>query len=161
MARLPALPRATRIVFPLAGLSLLAAGCGGAATPTPAPGPATVSAHDTSLGKVLTDGKGRSLYLFEKDKPKESYCTDACAAIWPPFTTKDAPKAGSGVTASLLASTDRPDGSKQVTYHGHPSTSFRPSRCAVTPRRCPCRTADQPTLRRVDLTVQYNWVTLG
>ena len=50
MARLRALPRATRIVFPLAGLSLLAAGCGGAATPTPAPGPATVSAHDTSLG---------------------------------------------------------------------------------------------------------------
>ncbi|PZS36830.1 MAG: hypothetical protein DLM58_00895 [Pseudonocardiales bacterium] len=120
MTRLPALPRAARIVAPLAGLSLLAAGCGGAATPTPAPGPATVSAHDTNLGKVLTDGKGRTLYLFEKDKPKESYCSGACAAIWPPFTTKAAPKAGSGVTASLLASTDRPDGTKQVTYHGHP-----------------------------------------
>jgi predicted lipoprotein with Yx(FWY)xxD motif len=109
----------------LATVGLLAAGCGsnnsgsggGGSAPS---GVATVSATSTSLGTILVDGSGRTLYLFEKDQPNQSACTGACAAAWPVDQSSGTPKAGSGVTASLLGTTKRGDGTTQVTYHQHP-----------------------------------------
>ena len=60
------------------------------------------------------------LYLFTKDKPGKSRCKDACAKAWPPYIKKGKLKAGDGVDAAELGTTRRKDGSKQVTYHGHP-----------------------------------------
>lgn len=74
----------------------------------------------TKLGKVLVDQKGRTLYLFQKDKGPKSTCSGACASVWPPLTTSGKPKAGSGVMASLLGTSRRADGKTQVTYNGHP-----------------------------------------
>jgi predicted lipoprotein with Yx(FWY)xxD motif len=100
-------------------------GYGGASSPTTttmanASGPATIAVKSTSLGKVLVDGKGMTLYLFEKDTGTTSTCTGTCAQFWPPVTTKGAAKAGSGITASKLGTTMRSDGTTQVTYNGHP-----------------------------------------
>src|SRR5215211_7195107 len=39
---------------------------------------ATVSATSASLGMILVDGSGRTLYLFEKDQPNQSACAGAC-----------------------------------------------------------------------------------
>lgn len=84
-----------------------------------------VSLHTTSLGTFLTDGQGKTLYLFEKDTGTTSTCSSgACASAWPPFTTKGAPQAGSGVNSSMLGTTTRSDGSIEVTYHGHPLYYF-------------------------------------
>ncbi|MEN3273883.1 MAG: hypothetical protein V7636_2644, partial [Actinomycetota bacterium] len=47
---------------------------------------ATVAVADTGLGKVLVDGKGMTLYLFEPDSMATSACTDTCAQTWPPLT---------------------------------------------------------------------------
>jgi predicted lipoprotein with Yx(FWY)xxD motif len=107
-------------------IALTAAACGGKSGPsggspaTTAGSAATVSAGSTKLGSVLVDGQGRTLYLFEKDKGPMSTCSGACAAAWPPETSRGTPKAGSGVTASMLTTTARGDGSTQVVYHGHP-----------------------------------------
>ncbi|MEV6793662.1 hypothetical protein AB0M87_17030 [Streptomyces sp. NPDC051320] len=73
-----------------------------------------------SLGKVLVNDKGRTLYLFKADKPKKSTCTGACAEAWPPLTAKGKPTAGSGVKSNLLGTITRSDGSKQVTYKDQP-----------------------------------------
>jgi predicted lipoprotein with Yx(FWY)xxD motif len=81
---------------------------------------ATVNVRSTSLGKILVDSQGRTLYLFEKDTGPKSTCSGACASAWPPFRTSGTPKAGSGVTASLLGTTARSDGNDEVTYNGHP-----------------------------------------
>jgi predicted lipoprotein with Yx(FWY)xxD motif len=81
---------------------------------------ATVSATSTGLGMILVDGSGRTLYLFEKDQPNQSACAGACVAAWPVDQSSGAPKGGSGVTASLLGSITRSDGSTQVTYNKHP-----------------------------------------
>jgi predicted lipoprotein with Yx(FWY)xxD motif len=81
---------------------------------------ATVSATSTSLGMVLVDGSGRTLYLFEKDQPNQSACAGACAAAWPVDQTSGTPKAGSGVTASMLGTIKRSDNTTQVTYNKHP-----------------------------------------
>jgi len=69
---------------------------------------------------ILVDGSGRTLYLFEKDQANQSACSGACVAAWPVDQTSGAPKAGSGVKASLLGTIKRADGTTQVTYSRHP-----------------------------------------
>lgn len=77
-------------------------------------------AKSGSLGQILVDGAGRSLYLFEKDKGSTSNCSGDCAKVWPPFTSSGPATAGTGAMSSLLGTTSRTDLSTQVTYHGHP-----------------------------------------
>jgi predicted lipoprotein with Yx(FWY)xxD motif len=80
---------------------------------------ATASAG--TLGTILTDGHGVTLYLFEKDTPSHSNCTGPCAEDWMPFTAGGgAPVAGPGVTGAQLATITRTDGSTQLTYNTHP-----------------------------------------
>jgi predicted lipoprotein with Yx(FWY)xxD motif len=77
-------------------------------------------ASSSSLGRILVDSSGRTLYLFGKDQGSKSSCSGACASNWPPATATGAPKAGTGLTAAKLETTTRSDGSKQLTYNGHP-----------------------------------------
>src|SRR6266511_3803663 len=91
---------------------------------TAAAGGATVAVNSSKLGRILVDAKGRTLYLFEKDKGTTSSCYGACAGGWPPYTTPAAPQAGGGATASLLGTTTRTDGTTQVTYKDHPLYYF-------------------------------------
>jgi predicted lipoprotein with Yx(FWY)xxD motif len=76
------------------------------------------------LGQILTDGQGRAVYLFEADKTATSTCTGGCAEKWPPLLTTGAPVAGPGISAALLATSPRSDGTMQVTYNGHPLYYF-------------------------------------
>jgi predicted lipoprotein with Yx(FWY)xxD motif len=85
---------------------------------------ATVKARHTSLGTILTDGRGMTLYLFEKDTRGKSACYGKCAAFWPPLVTSAKPHAGSGARASLIGTTRRTNGKLQVTYAGHPLYFF-------------------------------------
>jgi len=57
---------------------------------------ATVSTAKTNLGKVIVNGSGRTLYLFEKDKRGKSACSGACAMYWPPLITHGKPIAAGG-----------------------------------------------------------------
>jgi predicted lipoprotein with Yx(FWY)xxD motif len=92
---------------------------GGAAT-----GGARVAIAKSPLGRILVDSKGITLYDFVKDKGTTSACYGACAALWPPLTTKGKPVAGPGVRKSLLGTTKRKDGTLEVTYGGHPLYYF-------------------------------------
>jgi predicted lipoprotein with Yx(FWY)xxD motif len=83
-----------------------------------------VSTKTSSLGTFLVDAKGRTLYLWDADKGSMSACTGACAQAWPPLTTTGTPKASGAVKASLLGTTERADGSREVTYAGHPLYTF-------------------------------------
>ncbi len=79
----------------------------------------------TAHGKTyLTGASGRAIYLWVADKGSTSSCSGACAKAWPPVTTTGSPTAGSGVTASMLGTTKRSDGTEQVTYDGHPLYYF-------------------------------------
>jgi predicted lipoprotein with Yx(FWY)xxD motif len=84
----------------------------------------SISLASTSLGKVLVDGSGRTLYLFEADKGSKSMCDGSCAAAWPPLTTKGKPQAGSGISAAKLGTSKRSDGSTEITYNGHPLYTY-------------------------------------
>jgi predicted lipoprotein with Yx(FWY)xxD motif len=85
---------------------------------------ATVRAWQSKLGRILVDGRGRTLYLFENDKRGSSTCNGACATAWPPLITSGTPRAAAGAKASLLGTSKRKDGRWQVTYDRHPLYTF-------------------------------------
>ena len=85
----------------------------------------TVDVRTTSLGKILVNSHGRTLYLFKKDSGRKSACTGACAKFWPPLRASGKPTAGRGASASKLGTIKRSDGKPQVTYKGHPLYTFQ------------------------------------
>jgi predicted lipoprotein with Yx(FWY)xxD motif len=119
------------LAVPLAVAALAAAGCGGSSTTAPSSPPGTgaaiIKTAHTSLGSVLTDGKGITVYLFEKDTGTTSTCYGPCAKAWPPVLTSGRPVATGGARSSLLGTTKRTGGRFQVTYAGHPLYYFSAS----------------------------------
>jgi predicted lipoprotein with Yx(FWY)xxD motif len=98
---------------------------GGGSSPSSGPsGVATVSAAGGKLGSILVDGRGRTLYLFQKDTANQSACSGACVSAWPVDHSSGTPKAAGGVKASLLGTIKRADGTTQVTYNQHPLYYF-------------------------------------
>jgi predicted lipoprotein with Yx(FWY)xxD motif len=99
-----------------------------AATSEPAPSTAVeptgrgtrIVAADSEFGKMLFDGTGQAIYLFDIETTSKPRCYDACAEAWPPVLTTRDSVAGPGVEGSLLATTERTDGTVQVTYNDHP-----------------------------------------
>ena len=83
---------------------------------------AAIALAETSLGSVVVDAEGMTLYLFVPDGQAESTCYDDCEANWPPLT--GAASAGEGLDESLLGSVERTDGTTQVTYNGWPLYYF-------------------------------------
>ena len=79
-----------------------------------------VGTASSKLGRIIVDKRGLTLYLFEKDKHGKSACYGSCASFWPPLLTHGKPVAGPGVKARLLGVTKRKNGTRQVTYAGHP-----------------------------------------
>ncbi len=79
-----------------------------------------ITAGGSQFGKVLFDGTGQAIYLFDLETSKRSKCYDACAEAWPPVLTKHSPRATGAVQQDLLGTTKRDDGTRQVTYAGRP-----------------------------------------
>ncbi len=129
MSRTPLTLLASAAVIPLTALALASCGGGGDATassppPKTASGKAaTLGVESTSLGKVLDNGQGRTLYVFQGDTGTKSNCSGACATNWPPLTSAN-PTVGKGANASMIGTTKRSDGTTQVTYNGHPLYTF-------------------------------------
>jgi predicted lipoprotein with Yx(FWY)xxD motif len=119
----------------LLALSGLLAACGGGsgsvsakkASPAKAPAtttaPATVMVANSSLGMILVDATGRTLYAFANDTPTMSNCTASCSMLWPPLTATGQPAGGSGVDGTKLTVLTGANG-MQVVYNGHPLYLF-------------------------------------
>jgi predicted lipoprotein with Yx(FWY)xxD motif len=84
-----------------------------------APG-VTITTADSAYGRILFDGSGQAIYLFDKETSSSPDCYDDCAIAWPPVVTDEPPVATEETMTGLLATTPRTDGSMQVTYAGHP-----------------------------------------
>jgi predicted lipoprotein with Yx(FWY)xxD motif len=126
--------------LPLVATAVLVAACGGGgttaaapATPAPATSAAassgsasavTLKTDNGSAGIWLTDQTGRTLYLYTVDKGTTSACYGACATTWPPLTSTGNVAVAGDASATEIGSTTRTDGSKQVTYGGHPLYYF-------------------------------------
>ena len=83
-----------------------------------------ITTKTSSGGSFLTNGAGRAVYLFMADSTGKSNCDSACASAWPPVIASGQPTASGSAQASDLATITRSDGTKQVTYDGHPLYYF-------------------------------------
>jgi predicted lipoprotein with Yx(FWY)xxD motif len=101
-----------------------AAGGASASAGSTGSGAMVITTAASSAGTVLTDGSGRAVYLWVKDTGDASTCSGACAGAWPPVTSTGTPTASGGASASDLGTITRSDGTKQVTYDGHPLYYF-------------------------------------
>jgi predicted lipoprotein with Yx(FWY)xxD motif len=75
------------------------------------------------LGKVIVDGNGRTVYVFDKDTSGKSNCEGDCLAKWPAVPAEGTPKLD-GIDASLVGTVTRSDGSKQLSIAGLPVYLF-------------------------------------
>ena len=116
--------RQSVLVFFAAGVLVL-----GIAAALAQTAPATTA--DTSKGKALVDGKGMTLYVFDKDTAGASNCNDQCAINWPPLMASADAKASADW--SIVT---RKDGGKQWAYKGKPLYTFnkdaKPGESAAT-----------------------------
>jgi predicted lipoprotein with Yx(FWY)xxD motif len=124
-----------RIIFSLAGAAVLA-GCGaagatGTTSPTssdaPAAAGATLSTMSTSLGVVLTNPQGFTLYYFLPEKNSTiGACTGGCLTAWPPLVATGTPSGPPALTGTLGTVSVMVNGSteNEVTYNGWPLHTY-------------------------------------
>jgi predicted lipoprotein with Yx(FWY)xxD motif len=145
-----------------AALALSACGSSGpnartASTPPTHRAPRTVSRHTdprvtaprspgrvitqriSQYGPILADGRDHTIYLFTQDRSVTSTCYGRCAAVWPPVLTHGAP-GRAGRLPGVLSTTRRRNGTRQVTYDGHPLYYYTGD---VTPGAILCQNVDE------------------
>ncbi len=80
----------------------------------------TVNSANTSLGTILVDGNGYTLYTFASDSANKSTCSGSCSDNWPPLIlTSDTIKVPSTISGDFGAFA-RNGTAIQVTYNGMP-----------------------------------------
>lgn len=127
------------LVLPLA---LVAVACGSSSSSStkttkglsPASGVAAAHGGATTLatqrlstiGSVLTNGNGRTLYVFTPEKGGKVACTGGCASTWPPLLLGSRPKptATSAIHPDLIGTIHNPSGGTIVTYAGWPLHTY-------------------------------------
>jgi predicted lipoprotein with Yx(FWY)xxD motif len=80
----------------------------------------TIKVVRSRFGRILADGRGQAVYVFDKESSSRPECYGTCATAWPPVLTKGRPVAGRGVRARRLGTTRRRNGRRQVTVGGKP-----------------------------------------
>jgi predicted lipoprotein with Yx(FWY)xxD motif len=74
----------------------------------------------SQFGRILADGHGQALYSFSRERGRSSRCYGACARAWPPAPARGWPVASRSARGGLVGTTVRRDGTRQLTYAGHP-----------------------------------------
>ena len=80
----------------------------------------TITTGDSAFGSMLFNDKKQAIYIWELENSTKAECYGHCAEAWPPVLTDGAPIAAGSVNGALLGTTERTDGTTQVTYSGHP-----------------------------------------
>jgi predicted lipoprotein with Yx(FWY)xxD motif len=81
-------------------------------------------ATDPTLGKILVDSKGMTLYLYSRDEKGVSNCYNQCETNWPILRPAAGEPLGSPDINGKLGVINRTDGTKQVTYNDIPLYYF-------------------------------------
>jgi predicted lipoprotein with Yx(FWY)xxD motif len=122
----PAVPAATTSPAPTAPATTTAPAVSATAPAETAPAEPVPPKHPTlkvvksDFGRTIADDHGEALYLFDADTTPKSTCYGECAAAWPPLLVKRAPTVAGALDPALVSTTKRKDGTRQVTYNGHP-----------------------------------------
>ncbi len=128
-----------KLSLPAIAASLLIAACGSsssgsttssaagtqpaAQTSSSSSGAVVVKTASNSLGTILVDSQGMTLYHLSGEQNGKFICTSsACVGVWHPLI---APSSGApGGEVGSLGTVKRPEGTVQVTYKGTPLYTF-------------------------------------
>ena len=101
--------------------SAAASGSSGSSSSSSSAAGAVLKTANSSLGQIVVDAQGRTVYFFDKDTANsgKSACSGSCAGLWPPVTTTSASPQVDGVTGTVGTIT-LADGTRQVTLNGLP-----------------------------------------
>ena len=119
-----------RIQMLSAGTVLTAASLAVLAVAPMASQAATVEVRETTIGKILVDEGGFTLYTFTADKKHQDHCVtievmgQKCSSFWPALEVMGMPTAGAGIKATSLGTTTLPGGGKQVTFKKKPLYTY-------------------------------------
>jgi predicted lipoprotein with Yx(FWY)xxD motif len=110
----------------IAAAATLPAGISQAASPARAARSAKLQLRHTTLGKILVNGRGLTLFAFTRDPRNHDACVSiaGCTDIWPMMTSRARPTLGPGVRRSLVGTIKLAAGRRQVTYAGHPLYTY-------------------------------------
>ncbi|HVQ17429.1 MAG TPA: hypothetical protein VMT27_00175 [Actinomycetes bacterium] len=118
-------------VFAGVGLIVLLAGCtssssDAAAKSTPVPGTAadSIGVGTTSLGSVMVDAQGRTLYMLTSDSRNQSNCSAACLTYWPPVPAPASGQPSSPQISAKVGETNTTTGLKMLTVGGWPVYTY-------------------------------------
>lgn len=75
---------------------------------------------NSRYGKIIVDGAGHTLYLFDLERGPKPVCDGACAVAWPPLLAAVATASVAELDPARITTTLRKDGASQVAYNGHP-----------------------------------------
>lgn len=134
-------PPRSRLVPALFSIAALLAACSSAgaspaapsaapsdapASEAPAAGAAGLAVADSSLGQIIVDGEGKTLYMFQPDEAGTPTCYDDCATAWPPLLAADAASVSvaTGLDQAKVSVVERTDGGTQVKYGTWPLYYF-------------------------------------
>jgi predicted lipoprotein with Yx(FWY)xxD motif len=98
-----------------------------------------ITVRTSRYGRILADGRDRTIYLFTRDRSVASTCYGGCAAAWPPVLARGAPLRA-GTLPGALGTVRRRDGARQVTYDGHPLYYYTGD---VSPGEILCQNVDE------------------
>lgn len=85
----------------------------------------TLTLQKSPVGPILATGNGETLYDFVPDTPTHSACVDdGCVFQWPPLVVNGPVRVQRGLDPSLVGTLRRPDGSRQLSYGGHPLYTY-------------------------------------
>jgi predicted lipoprotein with Yx(FWY)xxD motif len=79
-----------------------------------------ITTGDSEFGPMLFNDKKQAIYIWEVEESTRPECYGNCAELWPPVLTDGEPQVAGDANKTLLSTTQRTDGSTQVTYNGHP-----------------------------------------
>jgi predicted lipoprotein with Yx(FWY)xxD motif len=87
---------------------------------------AKLQVRKTSVGTILVNSRGFTVYAFTLDRPDKNNCAhvNGCLSVWPPVTTSGKAIAGHGVSSRLIGTITLRKGVEQVTYAGHPLYTY-------------------------------------
>ena len=99
---------------------------GALCAPATAAGRTTLKLRHTSVGTILVNGRGFTVYAFTKDGRNRDACAgiSGCLGVWPVVSGASKPVLGTGVRRSLLGTITLRGGTSQLTYGGHPLYTY-------------------------------------
>jgi predicted lipoprotein with Yx(FWY)xxD motif len=109
----------------LATAAIVPVGIAHAATRAHAAHGVTLQLRHTTLGNILVNRGGHTVFVFTRDSRNHDRCAAiaGCTGIWPLVSTSGTPTLGPGVKRSLVG-TIKVAGTRQLTYAGHPLYTY-------------------------------------